>query len=50
MCVYAPHECLAPDVSQKSVSNPLKLELQMVVNQYVGAVNQTQALYKTKPS
>ena len=32
---------------QKRVSDPLKLELQVVVSHLVGAGNQTQVLYKS---
>ena len=35
---------------QKRVLDPLELELQMVMNQHVGARNQTQVLIRTNKS
>lgn len=44
MCVYVLHMCLACTEARQRASDPLELELKMVVNRCVGAGNRTGVL------
>ena len=46
-CIYAPCTCLAPEEARRRLSDPLGLDLWMVVSHSVGSRNQTWVLCKS---
>lgn len=46
--VWASCVCLLPSETNKSVSDPLDLELQTIGSYHVGTENQAQVLYKIR--